>query len=57
MTSGTPARAMFSFNTAERLIATFFGYVDFAEVDPEEPAEPLWRQRDFAPPLPPDWPR
>ncbi|MBB4860247.1 alpha-ketoglutarate-dependent taurine dioxygenase [Novosphingobium chloroacetimidivorans] len=39
----------------ERLIATFFGYVDFAERDPEEPPQPLWRQRDFMPPLPPDW--
>ncbi|VWX46968.1 TauD/TfdA family dioxygenase [Novosphingobium sp. 9U] len=39
----------------ERLIATFFGYVGFAERDPEEPPQPLWRQRDFMPPLPPDW--
>jgi hypothetical protein len=44
-------------DVAERLIATFFGYVDFARPDPEEPPHPLWRQRDFAPPLPPDWPR
>ena len=44
-------------DTAERLIATFFGYVAFAERDPEEPPQPLWRQRDFTPPLPPDWPR
>jgi hypothetical protein len=41
----------------ERMIATFFGYVGFANRDPEEPLMPLWRQRDFAPPLPPDWPR
>jgi alpha-ketoglutarate-dependent taurine dioxygenase len=40
-----------------RMIATFFGYVNFASPDPEEPPQPLWRQRDFAPPLPPDWPR
>jgi hypothetical protein len=41
----------------ERLIATFFGYVGFAIPDPEEPPMPPWRQADFAPPLPPDWPR
>ncbi|WP_165356414.1 TauD/TfdA family dioxygenase [Sphingosinicella sp. BN140058] len=41
----------------ERLIATFFGYVDFAIPDPEEPADPIWRQIDFIPPLPPDYPR
>jgi hypothetical protein len=40
----------------ERRIATFFGYVGFAHPDPEEPPQPAWRQRDFAPPLPPDWP-
>ncbi|WP_159982518.1 MULTISPECIES: TauD/TfdA family dioxygenase [unclassified Novosphingobium] len=39
----------------ERIIATFFGYVGFANPEPEEPVEPLWRQRDFAPPLPPEW--
>ncbi len=41
----------------ERMIATFFGYVNFAVPDPEEPPQPLWRQHDFTPPLPPDWPR
>lgn len=44
-------------NPGERMIATFFGYVGFANRDPEEPPHPLWRERDFAPPLPPDWPR
>lgn len=39
---------------AERLIMTFFGYLDFALPDPEEPANPVWRQRDFAPPAPPE---
>ena len=38
---------------SERLIATFFGYVGFAVPDPEEPPNPLWRQRDFCPPFPP----
>jgi hypothetical protein len=37
----------------ERLIATFFGYLGFAIPDAEEPPNPLWRQRDFQPPLPP----
>jgi alpha-ketoglutarate-dependent taurine dioxygenase len=41
----------------ERMIATFFGYVGFANRDPEEPPRPAWRQHDFTPPLPPDWPR
>ena len=40
-------------NANERRIATFFGYVPFAPTSVEEPAEPLWRQRDFSPPLPP----
>jgi hypothetical protein len=40
----------------ERLIATFFGYVDFARPDPEEPADAIWRREDFQPPLPPDHP-
>jgi alpha-ketoglutarate-dependent taurine dioxygenase len=44
-------------DAGERMIATFFGYVDFSVADPEEPPAPLWRQRDFTPPLPPDWPR
>jgi hypothetical protein len=37
----------------ERLIATFFGYLDFAIPDPEEPPNALWRQGNFRPPLPP----
>ncbi|MDO6413292.1 TauD/TfdA family dioxygenase [Sphingomonas sp. BIUV-7] len=37
----------------ERLIATFFGYVDFARPDPEEPAHARWRRPGFRPPLPP----
>ncbi|OYY77449.1 MAG: hypothetical protein B7Y43_11315 [Sphingomonas sp. 28-62-20] len=37
----------------ERLIATFFGYVSFALPNPEEPAQPRWRQADFTPPLRP----
>lgn len=35
---------------AERHIVTYFGYLSFAEPDPEEPRPALWRQRDFAPP-------
>jgi alpha-ketoglutarate-dependent taurine dioxygenase len=38
---------------AERLIATFFGYLKFAIPSPEEPAQAPWRQVDFCPPLPP----
>jgi hypothetical protein len=37
-------------DTAERQIATFFGYLGFAPVNPEEPADPLWRKADFCPP-------
>jgi hypothetical protein len=37
----------------ERLIMTFFGYLDFAIPDPEEPPDPIWRRRDFCPPFPP----
>jgi hypothetical protein len=37
----------------ERLIMTYFGYLSFAIPDPEEPPNPIWRQRDFCPPLPP----
>lgn len=44
-------------DTAERLIATYFGYLNFALPDPEEPANPIWRREDFEPPLPPDHPR
>ena len=40
-------------DTAERRIATFFGYLRFALPDSEEPADPVWRREDFVPPLPP----
>ena len=40
-------------DVAERRIATFFGYLDFAVVDPEEPPDPIWRREDFVPPRPP----
>lgn len=38
----------------ERKIATYFGYFDFAPVNPEEPNDPIWRRKDFRPPVPPD---
>lgn len=41
-------------DTAERRIATYFGYLRFAPVNPEEPPEPIWRRRDFRPPAPPE---
>lgn len=40
-------------DSAERLIATFFGYLADAPLNPEEPPAPLWRQADFYPPVPP----
>ena len=40
-------------NTAERRIATYFGYLRFAPVNPEEPPDPIWRREDFRPPVPP----
>jgi alpha-ketoglutarate-dependent taurine dioxygenase len=40
-------------NAAARRIATFFGYVRFAEPDAEEMADAPWRRADFRPPLPP----
>jgi alpha-ketoglutarate-dependent taurine dioxygenase len=40
-------------DAAERQIATYFGYLDFAEPDSEEPANAIWRQADFDPPHPP----
>jgi hypothetical protein len=36
-----------------RKIATFFGYLDFALPDPEEPPDAIWRREDFEPPKPP----
>jgi alpha-ketoglutarate-dependent taurine dioxygenase len=44
-------------DASERLIATFFGYVGFALPNAEEPVDPPWRHADFAPPLPPGFPR
>ncbi len=44
-------------DASERLIASYFGYLNFAIPDPEEPADPVWRREDFEPPLPPDHPR
>jgi hypothetical protein len=38
---------------AKRRIATYFGYLDFALPDPEEPPDPVWRREDFEPPRPP----
>lgn len=34
----------------ERSIATYFGYLADAPPNPEEPSDPVWRRRDFAPP-------
>lgn len=34
----------------KRLIATYFGYLDGVEPDPEEPADPLWRKPGFVAP-------
>ena len=34
-----------------RLIASFFGYLKFAPVNPEEPADPPWRRGAFRPPV------
>ena len=33
-----------------RLIATYFGYLDDAPRNPEEPADPIWRRPGFIPP-------
>jgi hypothetical protein len=37
-------------NPAERVIATYFGYLGCALPNPEEPPNPLWRQGDFCAP-------
>ncbi len=37
----------------ERQIVTYFGYLDCAVPDPEEPVNAIWRQADFDPPHPP----
>jgi alpha-ketoglutarate-dependent taurine dioxygenase len=41
-------------DAAERQIATYFGYLNFAVPDPEEPADAIWRRQDFEPPRPPE---
>lgn len=41
-------------DAAERQIATYFGYLDCAIPDPEEPVNAIWRREDFEPPRPPD---
>ncbi len=40
-------------DAAKRQIATYFGYLNFAIPDPEEPANAIWRRQDFEPPRPP----
>lgn len=37
---------------AERLIASYFGYVRFAEPSEYEPSDPPWRKETFRPPVP-----
>lgn len=37
-------------DAGERLIASYFGYLRFALLNPEEPADPLWRRGPFNPP-------
>jgi alpha-ketoglutarate-dependent taurine dioxygenase len=44
-------------DTSERRIATYFGYLRFAPVNPEEPPDPIWRREDFRPPVPPGFVR
>jgi hypothetical protein len=40
-------------DTAERQIATFFGYLTDARPDPEEPIDAVWRRENFTRPQPP----
>ena len=40
-------------DSGERLIATYFGYLNFAIPDAEEPVNAIWRRQDFEPPRPP----
>jgi alpha-ketoglutarate-dependent taurine dioxygenase len=40
-------------DAAERTIATFFGYLRYAQPDAEEMPDAPWRRADFRPPLPP----
>ncbi|HYI48153.1 MAG TPA: TauD/TfdA family dioxygenase [Allosphingosinicella sp.] len=37
-------------DAGERLIASYFGYLNFAVPNPEEPADPVWRAGPFSPP-------
>ncbi len=39
----------------ERVIATFFGYLDFAQPAAHEMPDPIWRRINFEPPRPPDY--
>lgn len=39
---------------ADRVIATIFGYLDFARPDADEVPDALWRRGDFVPPRPPE---
>lgn len=41
-------------DAAERQIATYFGYLDQAVPDADEPVDAIWRRADFHPPAPPD---
>lgn len=43
-------------DTAERVILTYFGYLDFAIPDVEEPKGAIWRRMDFTPPVSPKHP-
>lgn len=38
-------------DVGERLIASYFGYLRCAPVNPEEPADPPWRREGFRPPV------
>jgi hypothetical protein len=40
-------------DSVERRIASYFGYLRFAEPGPEEPANALWRKASFKPPVRP----
>jgi Taurine catabolism dioxygenase TauD, TfdA family len=41
-------------DATERQIATYFGYLNFAIPDAEEPVGAIWRREDFEPPRPPE---
>jgi alpha-ketoglutarate-dependent taurine dioxygenase len=42
-------------DAGERLIASYFGFLRFAQPSSEEPPDPQWRRADFRPPSPPGW--